>query len=209
MTPPKVLLTTDFEDPIASSAWTIFPLMPVLKKELLAVEDIVWVAIINENTEIDLKNLNEAVKKYTYNPKTEALFLGRGLKDETSTIVHHFDDFKSSGVVYPDLESGIFLSRKLVLDLSEELEFSIDGAPKIFPSDFNIDPSYEFAKFLYKGGSEEGVSLTHLEEVCPKKGWSPRCISYPRQMNGCLKSSKLEGYREVLSPQVTRVMVKT
>jgi len=209
MDPPRVILTTEMEDGLSYSAWTIFPLISTLREEMVSEPDLDWVAILNENTEIDLRNLNEAVQTYAYKAKEEALFLGRGLKDESSTIIHHFDSFESTGVVYPDLEAGIFLSRKLILDLGEELEFSIDEKPMNFPSDFNIDASYEFAKFLLKGGPDKGVKLTHHDEICAKKNSNPKCLSYPRQMNGCLKTSEKEGFRDILTPPRSRVMVKT
>jgi hypothetical protein len=50
-------------------------------------------------------------------------------------------------VSYPDLEAGIFLSRKLVFSLHERLTKN-EAAPS---HSFNIDPSYEFAKFLRTG----------------------------------------------------------
>lgn len=210
MEPPRVLLTTELEESLAYSAWTLFPLVGVLKQNLESVEDIEWVAILNENTDIDLRKLNEAVEKYKFKPTEQALFLGRGLKDSSSTIIHHFDSFESSGVMFPDLESGIFLSRNLVLSLWVELESSSSGFPDGFPKDFNIDPAYEFAKFLYKDGAEGGVSLTHLEEICAKKTSStPNCITSFRQHSGCLKTSETLELQTLLSPEVTSMAVKT
>jgi len=216
MDPPKVILTTELEDGKSASAWTLFPLVSEANAMLDEDEELDWVAILNENTEVDLRNLNTAVQKYTFKPKEEALFLGRGVKDESSTIVHHFDNYESSGVVYPDLESGIFLSRKLVRHLDEELkmlekEWKAGNKDDQFPRDFNIDPSYEFAKFLYKPGYDgrESIPLTHIEEMCPKKSAKPSCITYPRPMNGCLRSKDSEGLLRMLSPSVAKVTVKT
>ena len=74
-----------------------------------------WVTILNENTELDLQNLNHLVHKKMYlKPREKSIFFGRGLQDSEPTIVHHFSQDK---ILYPDLEAGIFLSRKLVLDL--------------------------------------------------------------------------------------------
>merc|ERR1712013_506069 len=106
----------------------------------------------------------------------EPLFLGRALKDTESSIVHHF---ASPGVLdYPDLEAGFFLSRKLVLDLEADLEKIADGDKELkslFPSDFNIDPAYEFAKFLNKEG--KGVELKNVDEICAKKSKKFNCIT--------------------------------
>jgi hypothetical protein len=47
---------------------------------------------------------------------------------------------------YPDLELGIFLSRKLVFSLHERL-----GKGGAVTNNFHIDPAYEFAKYLHTG----------------------------------------------------------
>jgi hypothetical protein len=60
-------------------------------------------------------------------------------------------------VSYPDLEAGIFLSRKLVFSLHERLTKGEAAASH----SFNIDPSYEFAKFL-----RTGCGLTTLNFIC-------------------------------------------
>eukprot|EP00090_Calanus_glacialis_P021613 TRINITY_DN3334_c0_g1_i1.p1 TRINITY_DN3334_c0_g1~~TRINITY_DN3334_c0_g1_i1.p1 ORF type:complete len:487 (-),score=162.14 TRINITY_DN3334_c0_g1_i1:112-1572(-) len=205
MDPPKVILTTEVEASIAYSAWTIFPLLEIMKIQLEAELAVEWVALLNENTDIDLKNLNEAVEKYRFNPSDEAVFLGRGLKDSESTIVHHFDDFDRSGVVYPDLESGIFLSRKLVLDLWGKIQQEEISDNKLFPKDFNIDPSYEFAKFVYDNGN--GVALKHLDEICAKKSSSIKCITFIRQDYSCAQFSQKEKMKAIL--ENTFVAVKT
>jgi len=205
MEAPKIILTTDVEASIAKAAWTLFPLVEIMKIQMEAVEAIEWVAVLNENTDIDLKNLNEAVEKYQFKADKEALFLGRGLKDLSSTIVHHFDDFDSTGVAFPDLESGIFLSRKLVLDLWDKLSDE-ETSNKLFPRDFNIDPSYEFAKYLYDEGA--GVALTHLDEICGKKSSGSKCITFIRSSDhSCAKLSDSTALREVLADMY--VAVKT
>ena len=63
---------------------------------------------------------------------------------------------------YPDTQAGLFLSRKLVLDLQEKYP----GDPSL---DFHIDPAYEFAAFIKQ---ELEVELTHVPGLClrePKK----------------------------------------
>ena len=177
-----------------------------MKIQLEAEQSLEWVSLLNENTDIDLKNLNEAVEKYNFKPIEEALFLGRGLKDTQSTIVHHFDDFASSGVVYPDLESGIFLSRQLVLDLWEKVKDEEDiSTNKLFPKDFNIDPAYEFAKFVNNNG--KGVALKHLEEICAKKSSTIKCMTFPRLEYSCARISQKKKMAAILED--TFVAVKT
>merc|ERR1719244_1595146 len=173
----------------------------MIYKEMEAVTAIEWVAILNENTDVDLKKLNEAVEKYGFE-KGDSLFLGRGLKDSESTIIHHFE---SPGLLFPDLESGIFLSRKLVHDLW--LQLSIPGHfPPDFPTNFNIDPAYEFAKFLAK----TGVKLTHIKEMCAKKTSSTKnCITFTRQESICLTSSEIQDFKAILSPDKLYSAVKT
>lgn len=205
MDPPKIILSAEVEASIAYSAWTLFPLLEIMKIQLEAETAVEWVALLNENTDIDLKNLNEAVEKYQFKASEEAVFLGRGLKDSTSTIVHHFDDFDRSGVVYPDLESGVFLSRKLVLDLWEKVDSADISSNKLFPRDFNIDPSYEFAKFVYDNGN--GVALKHLDEICGKKSSSVKCITFLRQDYSCAKFSQKKMMSAILED--TFVAVKT
>ena len=79
-----------------------------------------WIALLSENTEVDLRNLNEVVQKKKLRPREESLFFGRALTDKSSTIIHHFEmDLER---LYPDLEAGIFLSRKLVYELWDKLK---------------------------------------------------------------------------------------
>lgn len=205
MDPPKIILTAEVEESIAYSGWTIFPLLEIMNIQLEAESAVEWIALLNENTDVDLRNLNEAVEKYKLKPVEDPIFLGRSLKDEDSTIVHHFDSFERSGVLFPDLESGIFLSRKLVLDLVEKLKGDEMSTNSLFPFDFNIDASYEFAKFLYDNG--EGVSLTHLDEICAKKSSSIKCITSIRQDFSCAKLADQQKMKDVL--QDSFIAVKT
>jgi len=210
MTPPIILFTHEMEDNIPHSAWTLFPLIEVFASYLSKEPQLEWAAVFQEGTELDLKSINLAVEKYRYNPTEDKIFLGRGLKDEDRTIVHHFDDYSSSGIVYPDLESGIFLSRKLILDLAMELKngpYSLSKElMKYFPYDFNIDPSYEFAKFLFREGGDGGTPLTSLDEICATKKKS--CFtSYSTAYTSCLNTGQTKEMEALLSQ--TLVAVKT
>ena len=95
-----------------------------------------WIALLSENTEVDLRNLNEVVQKKKLRPREESLFFGRAVKDENPTIIHHFDS-ASRELLYPDLEAGIFLSRKLVYDLWEKLKDRENLQHKAFPGCIN------------------------------------------------------------------------
>ena len=81
-----------------------------MKIQLEADEALDWIALLNENTEVDLINLNDLVRKKSFKPREEALFFGKALKDSDPTIVHHFS---SDGLLYPDLEAGIFCPENL------------------------------------------------------------------------------------------------
>ena len=172
-----------------------------------AEETVEWGAILSENTDLDLKSLGLAAEKYpSFRPSEEPLFLGRVLRDTESSIVHHFA--RPGALDYPDTESGIFLSRKLVLDLEADLQ-KLDRGDKslksLYPSDFNIDPAYEFAKFLKKEG--KGVGLKNVDEICAKKSKELNCITSFKQETSCLKSSQAAEMKAVLGRSL--VAVKT
>ena len=114
-----------------------------MKIQMESEKGIDWIALLSENTEVDLRTLNDVVQKKRLRPVTESLFFGRALKDKDPTIIHHFDS--ASDLKYPDLEAGIFLSRKLVYDLWEILmreeenlrqNKAFPGRPSRFPDIF-------------------------------------------------------------------------
>ena len=118
----------------------------MMKLQLEAEERLDWICLLNENTELDLKNLNDLVQKKSLKPREDSLFFGRALQDMEPTIIHHFSQDK---LLYPDLEAGVFMSRRLVLELWTRMKDAESLAQDShFPSDFNIDPAYEFAKFV-------------------------------------------------------------
>ena len=134
MKSPQVLLTSEMDpevslavllkifhsySQIANFGWTIFPLIEIMKIQMESEKIIEWIALLSENTEVDLKALNAVVQTKKLRPVSESLFFGRALKDKDPTIIHHFAS--ASDLMYPDLEAGIFLSRHLVYDLWEIL----------------------------------------------------------------------------------------
>ena len=187
-----------------------------MKIQMESEKGIDWIALLSENTEVDLRTLNDVVQKKTLKPLTESLFFGRALKDKDPTIIHHFDS--GSRLLYPDLEAGIFLSRKLVYDLWEILMREEDNLRqnKAFPGrnlvigvtfhpvylDFNIDPAYEFAKFL---NIEANVQMQNIAEICTKK--APGCMTFARREYFCVKNNDQHSIDEVL--QDSLVAVKT
>ena len=186
---------------ISDHAWTIFPLIEVMMIQLEAEERLDWICLLNENTELDLRNLNELVQKKSLKPREEALFFGRALKDKEPTIIHHFSQDK---LLYPDPEAGMFLSRRLVMDLWRRMKDPESLAQDSqFPSDFNIDPAYEFAKFVYNEG--EGVALENIAQICTQK--AAGCVTYSRNAYSCIKRSDTAGLQDILSN--TLVAVKT
>jgi len=203
MEEPTVLLSSSLP---SLHPWTIFPLIKEVAPLLTSSPTVEWVALLEENTAIDLLNLNLAVEKYRFRPSEESLFLGRGVRDQESSIIHHFA--RPGALAYPDTEAGVFLSRKLVLDLHTQLENLEEGEEEVrqlFPSDFNIDPAYEFARFLFREG--RGVELKHVDEICAKKSSKVKCLSSYKQETACLKSSQGKEMRQVLDG--TLVAVKT
>ena len=186
---------------IADHAWTIFPLIEVMMIQLEAEDRLDWICLLNENTELDLRNLNELVQKKSLKPREEALFFGRALQDKEPTIIHHFSQDK---LLYPDPEAGMFLSRKLVLDLWRRIKDPHTLAKDSqFPSDFNIDPAYEFAKFVFNEG--EGVALENIAQICTQK--ASGCVTYSRNDYSCIRRSDTAGLQDILSS--TLVAVKT
>merc|ERR1719397_958785 len=159
-----------------------------------------WIALLNENTEVELKNLNQVVRKKKLKPREESLFFGRALKDENPTIVHHFEMKEKR--LYPDLEAGIFLSRKLVYELWEKLKDRENlQENEAFP-DFNIDAAYEFAKFL---DIAVNVKLQHFEEICSRP--NPGCLTYARPEYSCVKQHDKVALETILKDSI--VAVKT
>ena len=159
-----------------------------------------WIGILNENTEVDFVNLNTVVKEKSFKPREEPLFFGKALKDESSTIIHHFAE---PGLLYPDLEAGVFLSRKLVMELWQSVKDQDSlRTNDDFPSDFNIDPAYEFAKYL----ASQGIHLQNIPHICTTK--AAGCITYSRRADySCTKKSDTAGLKSML--EKTYVAVKT
>ena len=154
-------------------AWTIFPLVEIMMIQMESDPGLEWVGLLNENTELDLVNLNQAVQGQSFKPREQALFFGKALQDESSTITHHFEE---PGLLYPDLEAGVFLSRKLVMDIWNIIKNKESVTQhEHFPSDFNIDPAHEFAKFL----SGQGVMLQNIPQICTTK--AAGCFTYARK----------------------------
>ena len=71
-----------------------------------------------------------------------------------------------------------------------------------FYLDFNIDPAYEFAKFL---DIEADVQLQNIAEICSKK--APGCMTHARREYFCIKNNDQLSLDEVL--QDSLVAVKT
>ena len=198
MRAPRVLLSSEMDSEVAAAAWTVFPLLEVMALQMAAEEALEWVALLQENTELDLARLTAAAGQHNFQPREEELFLGRGLQDSQHTIIHHF---APPGLLFPDLEAGLFLSRKLVENLWHRLQEDESKLP-----DFNIDAAYEFAKFIHDEGN--GVTLQNMPEICGKKSSRNDCVSYARQDGySCLAGSQVNNLREALED--LQVAVKT
>jgi len=197
--PPDVLLTTEIQEgKLQQGAWTYFPLFPFLAEYLENNQLVDWVAILNENTQLNLRALIAYAqqRKEELKPREERYFMGRALKDESPTIIHHFHmNTEENTVTYPDHQLGIFLSRKLVLDLKDKTKAAAANL------DFHIDPEFELAKFLLTD-SELGVGLTDVTQLCPKEPKRDQlvapCVTHPRLDYKCLKNKEAEKQEEIL-----------
>lgn len=188
---PQIILTTELPADVVDGAWTYFPLFDFLAGKLEEGDGIGWVGILAENTEVDIRALGEFAGKYNdMDPSQVDLYGGRALADAEPTIIHHFHtDTEDKKLMFPDPDSGIFLSRSLVLKLK--------GKSKSTSSiDFNIDPTFELSKFLVE---ELKVELTNIEEACSRKKTKGNCATYPRQEYKCLRKKETEKLEEMLS----------
>ena len=75
-----------------------------------------WLLICEPDTEIRVPTLLKFLKNYDESSKQ---FLGKGLRDQEPTIIHHYagagEDRSGPPFLYPDFASGVALSWPLVL----------------------------------------------------------------------------------------------
>ncbi|XP_057388698.1 beta-1,3-glucosyltransferase [Balaenoptera acutorostrata] len=92
-------------------------------------------------------------------PLSVEWFLGKALRDEESTIIHHYAFSENPTVFkYPDFAAGWALSIPLVNKLTKRLK------SESLKSDFTIDLKHEIALYIWDRG--DGPPLTPVPEFC-------------------------------------------
>ena len=195
--PPEIIFSTELGDK-SDFAWTYFPIVSNLAEKLEENPGVDFVGFLRENTNRNLAFLCNFAKTIQgkVNPREESLFYGKGLKDESPTIIHHFHQNKEdSPLLFPDPEAGIFMSRHLILNLLKNLPDK---------QDFNIDPEFELSLHL---SNALNVKLTHVKELCAKAPTRPEsCITHPRiKEYKCLKNKEVEKTKDFLNSVFIRV----
>ncbi|KAL3856690.1 hypothetical protein ACJMK2_011415 [Sinanodonta woodiana] len=154
--------------------WTLFPLLTIFAEKFSKKS---WFFICEEETRIDLPKLRGLLQQFN---SSQDLFLGKPLRDQEPTIIHHFSDPKL--FTYPDPAAGFLLSYPLVKKLADRLP---DTG---FRTDFNIDPKHELAKYIYQDGN--GVRMTEVPELCTDNENAQCVTSYPVKFPDCGKPVK-------------------
>ncbi|KAK3786123.1 hypothetical protein RRG08_045509 [Elysia crispata] len=151
---PKLLFThRDFVD--VKGAWAVLPLIQHVV-HISEEQPISWVFICEEDTRVNLTGLVSLLQKFD---PSQNHFLGRELRDQETTIIHHFAfPDNPSQFAYPDFRAGLVLSNALIHDLHERFESTKQR------TDFSIDPKHELAMFIWN--EDSGQRLTHVKEFC-------------------------------------------
>ncbi|XP_072751462.1 beta-1,3-glucosyltransferase [Anoplolepis gracilipes] len=165
--PPKVVLTHELK---MKGSWTITPLLIYLSDKFPNAK---WFFFCLENTVIQLAKLLIILGKFN---SSQDVWIGHALYDHDPTIIHHFAETRK--FKYPHFATGFGVTFKLLKGLSQQI--SEGKKPK---TDFSIDASYEFAKFLLKSTN---VKLTHVPKLCIVS--SSDCATYPRFFHPCSSS---------------------
>ncbi|CAG5116922.1 unnamed protein product, partial [Candidula unifasciata] len=171
-----VLLFTHKDFSHVDGAWTVIPLFEHIVNTH-ARKNTRWILICEEDTRINVSLLVTTLEQYN---ATESLFLGRELRDQETTIIHHFAFADNpSQFAYPDFRAGFVLSITLIQQLHHRLQTSR------VKSDFSIDPKFELALFVWDEG--KGTTLTHIQQFCSADASSdPSCVtSQPGKFPDC------------------------
>ncbi|XP_069748627.1 beta 3-glucosyltransferase a isoform X2 [Narcine bancroftii] len=159
---PTVLLIHELSK--NEGAWTIIPIIPYLSATYGKKS---WIFFCEEQTRIKMPKLLEVLSRYD---KAKEWFLGKGLHDVQSTIIHHYaftedpESFK-----YPDFAAGWAISIPLLKRLAKKLRNEKPSA------DFTIDLKHEIALFISQ--TSEGPQLTPVLEFCTEDVTSPEATN--------------------------------
>ncbi|XP_068572135.1 beta-1,3-glucosyltransferase [Cebidichthys violaceus] len=149
---PVVLLLHELSE--FEGDWSILPLLPNLSATYG--QSASWFFFIEEETSVTLPNLLQVLQRYQVQ---EEWFLGKRLKDNEPSIIHHYAFSEDPGSFsYPDPAAGWALSTPLLQRLAERIQH------KHLKSDFTIDLKHEVALYIWEEGN--GPKLTAVPEFC-------------------------------------------
>ncbi|KAK1800383.1 hypothetical protein P4O66_005615 [Electrophorus voltai] len=141
--------------------WGILPALPRLAEDYC--QSSLWVYFLEEETVIDLARLLQVLARFS---SGREWFLGRALRDEAATIIHHYAfSEEPASFSYPDFAAGWALSCVLVKRLASYMKYE---PPK---SDFTIDLKHEIALYIWEEG--RGPALTPVYHFCSELHGSP------------------------------------
>jgi len=178
-------------------AWTYFPLIEAVARELADVAD--WFVFLEESTDVNLDELSGILSSHS---PDDDVFVGHALADLDSVIQHHYAP--PGEVKFPQTDAGFVLSRAVVERVREEFESMTKSQSSKFPKDFSIDPAYELARMLghlFNGDGVRAVTIKNDTRLCLDV--DAGCAVHPREKPEC----KLEEIADLASS--TLFAVKT
>lgn len=105
-----------------------------------------WYVFVECDSVVNASVLFDFLKDFVPGRK---IFLGRGLRDESPTIIHHFYGFDHEAdddFLFPDFASGFVLSKELLTKLA----LALDTSTSKVGSSFAIDAKHELALMISK-----------------------------------------------------------
>uniref|UniRef100_A0A3Q1EFX6 Beta 3-glucosyltransferase a n=1 Tax=Acanthochromis polyacanthus TaxID=80966 RepID=A0A3Q1EFX6_9TELE len=125
--------------------WSILPLLPYLSQSFG--KNSSWIVFLEEETDVKMTILAQVLAKFD---KNKEWFLGKPLRDEESTIIHHYAFAENPSVFkYPDFAAAWALSIPLVV-------------------------RYWVPVALYIWDNGKGPNLTAVPELCTEPESSPQ-----------------------------------
>ncbi|OZC10704.1 Fringe-like protein [Onchocerca flexuosa] len=149
-----------YEDlPGLIGAWAVWPMLGSLSQKYQKMEwD--WLLICEPDTVVNVTALIGYLNSFD---KGVDHAVGRGLIDETNTIIHHFFKYEDDEhFLYPDFASGLALSWTL-----------LQSANVLAWEGFTIDAKHEFARLLK---DKRGIRLNNTLSFC-LLGHESQCIT--------------------------------
>lgn len=161
---PSVVLTHELW-PEVTGSWAVLPIIPLITEKFGIKKSAVL--FCEDDVSINLTRLLKKLGKVDF---TKELFLGRALRDQDATIIHHFAFHENpSAFPYPDVAAGFIISTPLLWQLADRLNKSPASI------DFTIDAQHELALYIWDKGS--GVSLTDVDYLCGYTAKSTKCAT--------------------------------